>query len=251
METRKEKAVLPIAESWGNKEACLCIHGFGAAPGMYLPLQESIRSAGYDLYAPLLTGHGTKPADMRDVTAEQWQQDCREALEPLLDRYEKLHLIGSSMGGALCTYLAASYGGTGKIGKMLLMVPGYRLRNKGFYKLDYEKCRNTAFPLLLADSIPPELEDCTFLYDCMYLRSIGQLLRLGKLCERLIPQVSSPVWLLYAAEDAVVDPQCCRDAAETFSDLRECHAYGKSSHNLLLSSERVDVLLRIEAFLRA
>ena len=251
MEKRKEKAVLPIAESWGNKEACLCIHGFGAAPGMYRPLQESIHSAGYDLYAPLLTGHGTKPADMRDATAEQWQQDCRETLEPLLACYEKLHLIGSSMGGALCTYLAASYGETGKIGKCLLMAPGYRLRNKGFYRLDYEKCRNTAFPLLQADAIPPELEEVTFLYDCMYVRSVGQLLRLGQLSESLIPQVKSPVWLLYAADDAVVDPQCCRDAAAAFSDLRECHMYEKGGHNLLLDSERADVLLRIEAFLRA
>lgn len=247
----KEYATLPIEERWGNAEACLCIHGFGAAPGLFRPLMERIRTAGYDLYAPLLSGHGTCPADMRDVTAEQWQQDCRQALEPLLERYEKLHLIGSSMGGALCTYLAASYGETGKIGKMLLMAPGYRLRNKGFYKLDYEKCRNTSFPLLQTERIPPELEDSTFLYDCMYVRSVGQLLRLGQFCESLIPQVQSPVWLLYAAEDTVVDPQCCRDAAERFPVLRACHVYKKSGHNLLLDCEREDVHRQLEAFLQA
>lgn len=244
-------ACIPIAEDWGNQEACLCIHGFGSAPGMYRVVEELIRQAGYDLYAPLLTGHGTTPKDMRDVTAEQWLTDCDQAIASLFDHYQRVHLIGTSMGGALCTYLAGAYENTGKIGKVLLMVPGYALRNKGFYNLDFEHCGNTGFPLVQSEKIPLEWEEMTFQYDFMYVRSIGQLIRLGQIGEEYVQRVLAPVWLLYAEKDPVVDPEHCAKAASHFSNLRMCHVYLESGHNLLFGDERADVCRRIHEFLQA
>ena len=244
-------AAIPISEKWGNKEACLCIHGFCSVPGLYRPLAPDIRAAGYDLYAPLLSGHGTQPVDMLAVTAEQWQEDSRRALEPLLSAYEKVHLIGTSMGGALATYLAGCYGDTGKLGKLLLMVPGYRLYNQGFYQLDFRRCGRMAIPLNKALAIPPELAESAFVYDFVYVRCIGELLRLGQLCQSYIPQVKSPVWLLYALRDQEVDPACCREAAESFPHLVQAQAYEQSGHQLLLDCQREEVYAKIREFLRA
>ena len=36
----KEIACTPMAENWGNDEACLCIHGFSSAPGIYRTLTD-------------------------------------------------------------------------------------------------------------------------------------------------------------------------------------------------------------------
>ena len=244
-------ACMPIAEDWGNQEACLCMHGFGSAPGVYRILADQIRQAGYDFYAPLLTGHGTVPRDMRDVTAEQWQADCEQAAISLFDRYRRVHLIGTSMGGALCTYLAGAYSDSGKIGKVLLMVPGYALRNKGFYKIDFAHCGNTGFPLVRTEHIPPELEAVSFEYDFMYVRSIGQLIQLGQIGEDYVQRVSAPVWLLYAENDPVVDPEHCAEAARHFANLQMCHVYLESGHNILLGCERADVYQRVQDFLVA
>ena len=250
-----EKAVssafgAPLSGAWGNRAVCLCFHGYCASPATYLPLLERARAAGCDVFAPLLTGHGTASADLRDVPAEAWLSDACAAMEQMQQRYDVVHLVGHSLGGALATYVAGKYAATGRVGKVLLLVPGYALREKSFYEKDYSAYTDEKIPLVASAEVPPELRESAQTYDFMYLKSIGQLLRAGKLCEEQVLQVKAPVWLLYTNADPVVDPACCARAAAGFARLADCHVYEKTGHNLMADCERTHVWQRIEDFLR-
>jgi|GEM_PF-1708022 len=240
----------PIMIENGSREVCLCVHGFCGSPGFYIQYENMIRNAGYDMCAPLLSGHGTKPDDLKDVKAEAFVEDVDRTMDDLLKRYDTIHLLGASMGGSLCTYIAGQYASSGKIGKVLLMVPAYALRNKDFYKIDYENCGNEGFPLVQSADTPPELVKDSYLYDFMYKKSIGQLIRLCDICEKYIDKVTAPVWLLYTNADPVVDPAVTAEASKRFKNLIYCHAYEKSGHNLMLDCERDDVNQQVEAYLK-
>lgn len=239
----------PIMNEWGNREVCLCIHGFCGSPGFYLPLTDLIRAAGYDQCAPLLAGHGTKYQDMLAVKCEDWLADIRRTMDELLEKYDKVHITGMSLGGALAAYAAGLYAHTGKVGKVQLMVPGFALRNKDFYKKDYAAFTDEKIPLVLSSETPAEFRESSYLYEFMYWKSVGELLRIGPMCEAQLTNITAPVWVLYTNADPVVDPACCAAAAAKCRNLVECHAYEKTGHNLLIDCEYRDVFARTEAWL--
>lgn len=243
-------ACAPIRRAAGSREACLCIHGFCGAPAVFLPLVDTILDAGYDCYAPLLPGHGTRPEDMIDVKLEQWLDTASAWLDELLPRYERVHLLGLSLGGAIASWLAGTRSGDERLGKVMLLVPGYALRNKEFYQMDFEAMGDRLIPLAQQVDLTPELEESAFLYPFMAAKSIGQLLRLGGLALEEVPRIVQPTLMLYTAADPVVDPEVCARAAGELPGLRAAHCYQKSGHNLLLDTERADVAARLEAFLR-
>ena len=238
----------PIEERWGNREVCLCIHGFLGTPGMYRLYTDMFREAGIDMYAPLLTGHGTKPEDMLTVSYESWLADIRGAMDKLLTEYDRVHILGLSLGGALGVYAAGLYADTGKLGRVMLWVPGLALRNKDFYTMDYDAVGEAKFPMVKAP-MPEALAKYVETYDVMYVKSIKQLVLQGGVCQQQLENITAPTWLLYTKADPIVDPACCEDAAKRISSLVECHAYEKSNHNINLDCDKADVEARLKAWL--
>ena len=241
----------PIREQHGNKEVFLCIHGFCASPATFRPYVDQILSAGYDVYAPLLSGHGIRYQDMLEVTCKQWIHDVCNVFENLMQKYEKVHIFGVSMGGGLGAYLAGHYADYDKIGKVLLLVPGFGLRNKEFYAMDYSTVGTKKIPLTQQSTQTPELAASAFVYEYMYLRSIGELVKIGNICEKELSNIQSPVWIIYSANDPVVDPESIERAAKEITSLRLLEKVEHSGHNILLDEDRPKVLSCVEECLNA
>ena len=51
-----------------NNIGCLLIHGFTSTPAVMYPLAQVLKKEGYTVKAVLLSGHGTKPEDLLDVS---------------------------------------------------------------------------------------------------------------------------------------------------------------------------------------
>ena len=66
-----------------NNIGILLLHGWTSPPDELLPLAKHLNSFGYTVSAPLLTGHGTKPEDLKGTTWHDWLRDSRKALEEL------------------------------------------------------------------------------------------------------------------------------------------------------------------------
>jgi len=239
----------PIKVCNGNKEAVIYFHGCSAAPCYFLPYVDEAVACGYDVYGPLLPGHGTSVKDMLDYNYADWQKCACDAMEELIAKYDKVHVCGHSLGGALTILAAGKYAHTGKVGKVLVMCPGLGLKNKQFYDMDYDKIGKQGFPFAIAD-LPEELKDCSFLYPSMYMKTVKDLIDCGPACLEQIPNITSPVTLLYSSADVICDAEIAADFGRKVSHLESLHVYEKSGHNILTECEYKDCHERIVLWLR-
>lgn len=96
-----------VRERAGTREAVLLLHGFGDTPQTLTYLADALHEQGWDVHAPLLPGHGRSLHAFASSRATQWIGSAREALDYLLARYQRVALVGLSMGGAIAAILAA------------------------------------------------------------------------------------------------------------------------------------------------
>jgi carboxylesterase len=100
----------PVARTrQGNTRALLCIHGFPASPRDFAELADAALERGFDVYAPLWPGCGTTPADILRLTWDEAYAAMRRAYVDLASRYDKVFLVGQSMGGTLALALAEEF----------------------------------------------------------------------------------------------------------------------------------------------
>lgn len=85
--------------------AVLMIHGFAASPIELQPLAEYLKSD-YDIYAPVLPGHKTNIVDFSEKKYTDWLLFSENIYKHLQKEYKKIVLLGFSMGGSICLYLA-------------------------------------------------------------------------------------------------------------------------------------------------
>ena len=93
-----------------SDKAIVLIHGLTDSPysqsaiALYLHIQ-----LGYDVYLPLLQGHGLKDANgMRGVRLSAWKENVRFAVEAASQGGRRVSIGGLSTGGALAFHFAAT-----------------------------------------------------------------------------------------------------------------------------------------------
>lgn len=103
---------LPAAITQHNrkdkKHALLLLHGFSSSPAVYRKMLPQLAMYDY-IYSPLLPGHGTSIKDFAATTGASWIKTAEEACTRLLDEYQKVDVIGLSLGGMLACKLAAKH----------------------------------------------------------------------------------------------------------------------------------------------
>ena len=93
----------------GYDKAVLFIHGFPTTPSMYSYPAEVFRDEGYDVYAPLIPTFGADYKEFEKTSFSQWFSFIDDYYIRLKNRYEKVYVIGVSMGGAMTLKLAEKY----------------------------------------------------------------------------------------------------------------------------------------------
>jgi carboxylesterase len=106
------EAAEPIELCADNQRAVLFIHGFTASPAHLRDIAERAHQEGYDVFVPLLPGHGTAPQDIIETNFNQYATCLQNYYLKKRLSYTEFHLVGSSLGGVLALYLAASLADT-------------------------------------------------------------------------------------------------------------------------------------------
>ncbi|SES37425.1 Esterase/lipase [Salipaludibacillus aurantiacus] len=88
---------------------CLIIHGFSGTPDEIADIEQHLKKKNWLVYCPELPGHDGTKESMKSVTYKHWVFKAKVALEELMDRCEKVYLIGFSMGGVIASFLASQY----------------------------------------------------------------------------------------------------------------------------------------------
>lgn len=95
-----------------NDRAILFIHGFPTTPDMYSYVTKYSASFGYDVYSPLIPTFGADYKEMRKTNFSSWFAFIDKYYLNLRKRYQKVYVVGVSMGGAMTLKLAEKYSNT-------------------------------------------------------------------------------------------------------------------------------------------
>lgn len=91
-----------------KKSVILFVHGFMGSKRQFYGLREALSGCGVDMLIHVLPGHEASLEEFLGTDAQIWQQSVDEAVIRLSDEYEKILLVGHSMGGLLSVNAAIS-----------------------------------------------------------------------------------------------------------------------------------------------
>lgn len=95
------KGAEPYFKKSSGKKVALLLHGFTTSPREFRRLANYLSKHNVSSYVPLLPGHGTSPERLTFVKYVQWIEFVEEQIKMLSKNYEKIYLIGNSLGGNL------------------------------------------------------------------------------------------------------------------------------------------------------
>ena len=101
----------------------LLVHGLGDSPGYFHDLTKELVKQGFLVRTVLLTGHGSKPADLINVKFKQWEDLVSHHIKLLEKEIDELWLGGFSTGANLITSYAIQ--NEKDISGLLLFSPGF------------------------------------------------------------------------------------------------------------------------------
>lgn len=197
----------------GAGRALVLVHGLTDSPGLLADLADHFhRHLGYDVYLPLLQGHGLKePQGMRRVRLEQWLDNVRFAVACASRQSTFVALGGLSTGGALSLYLAAC--GERPHADLYLFSPALGLAPGPAGIPGHWAERLLEQPWVVAidrilDCFRPLVGRHPYRYDRVPLVSAAQLVRLMRMIDRLHPalptSLSGKIFAAWSESDQVV-----------------------------------------------
>lgn len=201
--------------------AILYIHGYGASRAEgeagVDAIAKEFRANTYYLRLP---GHGTNKEEHRDTAMAQLLDEAITALFMMQQLGDRVIVVGTSMGGALATWLAAEY--PDRVAGVVLCSPFYNFAStaarmaqwrpffKGYTLIN--PIRNN-----LPADMPKEDNWTRYWYPVQYFAALRQVIDLSRLVDRkeVIAKVSVPVLLLYYYENEEK-----QDGSASVADMR-------------------------------
>jgi esterase/lipase len=108
------------------RRGILLVHGLGDSPFSFNDVGQKLAEQGFLVRTVLLPGHGSKPADMLDVTLKQWQQVVGEQARIMESEVPAVYLGGFSTGANLVLDYAYEHP---EIAGLVLFSPAFRPEN--------------------------------------------------------------------------------------------------------------------------
>lgn len=186
----------------GNNEiGILLLHGWTSPPDELLPLANYLNSFGYTVSAPLLTGHGTKPEDLKGVTWHDWLHDSRKALEELKKYADKIFVGGISMGGNLAMFLSEDKNVSG----IIAMGPSvkYKLHNLAKLSIFFmgltKTYRKKYYPPWTRKKMGKRK-----VYPYYPIESAKTVVELAEETRRFLPRIEKPIFIMQSTADHMV-----------------------------------------------
>lgn len=197
----------------GSSSGVLLLHGFGDTPQTLQSLATELHSAGYDVAAPLLPGHGTNVESFMRSRREDWLACARVELARMRSAHDSVALAGLSMGGALAAILGSE---TPDIQSLVLMAPYLDMPPK----VKVAAASHWAWGGLAGarkgtnpGSILDPAERARNLgYGAYSGRLLYELWRLAERARRALSNIIVPTLLIQSRDDPRIAPTVARDA---------------------------------------
>lgn len=239
--------------------ACLLLHGFVGSRKDFADLGEQLAHAGYHVRMTRLPGHGTTPREFAATEADELVRAAAEELARLQQRFERVYLVGFSMGGAISTILAAQ--APRPPDGLVLIAPYFKVTHYWYYGLP-----PMTWNALLSPVVPYVIKGERFVrvnrreavaeifsYRSVPTAGARTLEALGARAREAatLSAVRAPVLMLQAEGDEAASPAAGREAfAALGSPIKELHFFGdRSNHHLLWDYDGPEAKARVLEFL--
>jgi esterase/lipase len=110
----------------GNRNVALLVHGFPGTANELRTVGEMLHAGGWSVEGMLLPGFGPEFGALGEQSAEGWRRAVLDRAVDLRMRYDRLLLVGNSMGAALALLAAADVAVDG----LILFAPYWRVNNR-------------------------------------------------------------------------------------------------------------------------
>ena len=246
MKNTKEK-IIPGCEPLfleGGSTACLLLHGFTNSPYEMQLLGKFLNRKGYTVSIPLIPGHGTSPRDLKRRKWTEWYETSKTELFELRKKYKKVYVMGFSMGGSLALHLAAHY----EVNGIVALAPVLYLKNKFSFLSHYI---HFFFPYTKKFTGPDLKADVqTISYDKFPVKSLSELLKFSTHLKNDLCDIYSPLLIIYAKCDHVVNNKSSTDIYNNVSSKnKRILELENSYHIITLDIEKEKVFREILKFL--
>ncbi|MEO7003229.1 MAG: alpha/beta fold hydrolase [Ktedonobacterales bacterium] len=234
--------------SESRRAFCLLLHGFNGEPLDMRELEGELCAAGFAARTLLLPGHGTTARDFAAHGWDDWLAEVRAETQRALASYERVFVIGHSLGAALTLAVAAT---EPDVAGIVALCPPTRLNpHLGVLVRHLQN---------MVPYIPSWGEDvrdrwgarryARSAYRWTALKTVHSLYEALPELRALLPSVRCPALIIAARHDHVVP---ARDAEETYrligSEQKELLILERSFHAVTKDVERHVVFARTLAF---
>jgi len=237
-----------------NKDLMILIHGFTGNPYNFYFMKKFFEEESYDVWSPLLLGHDSEE-NFNEYLAIEWYEDIKKRIDLKLkeSNYDKIVLVGLSMGGAFAIRLSVEIN---KFDAVILLAPPRSLKFKNQLLLTvfgYDILSKFTPTLKKGDSdISKELQrEINRNFDSISLRAVFGLLYFLKENKRFIKMVKAPTFVLHSKKDHTIPyTQGKKIYNKISSKTKKWLLLRKSYHILPLDVERDYVFSVINDFLK-
>ena len=225
--------------------AVLLLHGFTGSSADVRMLGRFLEKKGYTSLAPHYKGHGVAPEELIHSYPDEWWQDVVAAYEQLqIKGYKEIAVVGLSLGGVFSLKLGLNYPLKGIVTMCAPMT--MRTLEKMFagvieYAKQYKKYEGKS-----DEQIKEEVEKIRELG----MPSLPDLQQLVKSVRGDIDMLYTPIFVVQATYDEVIDPQSAQVIFdEVQSTEKQLKWYDDSKHVITLDKEKEQLHEDIYEFL--
>ena len=209
--------------------AALCVHGLTGTPYEVRPLGRALADRGVRAYGPLLPGHGAGPRALARVGWHVWLDAVRQHYADLRDRYERVYVLGLSLGGVLCLALAEE---TEDLAGMVVVGTPLALRQPIPMLVPWLKWLVPMRPKREGSDIRDPAARARHPSEAMMpLASVHELMRLQRRVRGRLARVRAPILVAHGRLDTTANPSDAeRIGREVGSEIKQILYCERSGH---------------------
>ncbi|MEK7658748.1 MAG: alpha/beta fold hydrolase [Patescibacteria group bacterium] len=219
-----------------SKVGVLMLHGFSSTPRQFKELSAFLSEKGFNILAPVISGHGTSPEDMMKTSPEDWKKSTMDAYLKLKNSSESIFVIGNSFGSNLALWLAKELNGN-LAGVITLGAPiflrfhnfiKFRLFTYGRFKKYYKK------PLRVYKADYTDMLD-EVSYPVIPVKNLNEFINfLEQETTPNLHKIKTPILIAYATVDPVIHPKSAKYIFQNIgSEKKEIFWFDSNRHSIL------------------
>lgn len=240
----------------GRSPCVVAFHGFTGTTSEIRPMLDALSDRGFAIRAPLLSGHGTHPGDLQDVTFDALCNDMQREVDAAFGEHDAVVIAGFSLGSLVAMELAAraprGLAGLVLLGNALTLNPPIAAALGFFDRRGWELPDWYLLKLWSADVKDPEQKSRINHYDRDPLRAALEVYRGGQRVLPRLSQITCPTLILHGARDRVCPVSNVELARRSLGTTEvRTRVYAKSAHLIAADHDRAEVADTVAGFVQA